>query len=118
MPFRESLSRDGATVRCVASRGHFQRSPIEACARLPTIHFLVNTRRARQNWFPCSSPNGLVARVEAVNLIRKHAAGDSHRLGLSTDLTDAQIRNELPSAWLREHQQTDMFRDAAASRRI
>jgi hypothetical protein len=32
-----------------------------------------------------------------------------------TDLSDAQIRHELPTAWLREHQQADMFRDAATS---
>jgi hypothetical protein len=32
---------------------------------------------------------------------------------LFSDLTDAEIRVELPTAWLREHQQRDMFRDAA-----
>ena len=91
----------------------------------------MNTQYARQKWFPCFSPDGLLARQDAVNLIHKHAAKarvfedlgghkalmvadkGAQRLVLFADLTDAQIRDELPTAWLREHQQADMFRDAA-----
>ena len=91
---------------------------------------LMNTEHSRQKWFPCFSPDGLLARADAVNLIRKHAAKarvfedlegfpalmladkGPRRLVLFTDLSDAQIRAELPTAWLREHQQRDMFRDA------
>jgi hypothetical protein len=91
----------------------------------------MNTQQSRQKWFLCFCPDGLIARQDAVALIHKHAAkarvfedldGDpalmvgqngAGRLVLFTDLTDAQIRHELPTAWLREHQQADMFRDAA-----
>ena len=91
----------------------------------------MNTQQSRQKWFPCFCPDGLISRQDAVNLIHKHAAkarvfedldGDpalmiaqngTRHLVLFTDLSDAQIRNELPTAWLREHQQADMFRDAA-----
>jgi len=91
----------------------------------------MNTERARQKWFTCFCPDGLIARQHAVDLILKHAAkarvfedldgypallvGDNgaRRMVLFTDLTDAEIRDELPTAWLREHQQRDMFRDAA-----
>ena len=90
----------------------------------------MNTELARQKWFLCFCPDGLIARQDAVDLILKHAAkarvvedpeGDpalmvengARHMVLFTDLTDAQIRNELPTAWLREHQQRDMFRDAA-----
>ena len=93
----------------------------------------MNAQRSGQQWFQCFSPDGLIPRQAAVDLIRKHAAKarifedleghpalmiathGSRRLVLLTDLTDAQIRHELPTAWLREHQQADMFRDAAAS---
>ena len=93
----------------------------------------MNTEHARQKWFPCFSPDGLLARADAVNLIHKHAAKarvfedlegypalmladkGPRRLVLFTDLTDAQIRDELPTAWLREHQQRDMFRDATVA---
>lgn len=93
----------------------------------------MNTQYAGQKWFQCFSPDGLISRQDAVNLIHKHVAkarifedleghpalmiatSGSRRLVLLTDLSDAQIRNELPTAWLREHQQADMFRDAAAS---
>jgi len=93
----------------------------------------MNAQRSGQQWFQCFSPDGLITRQNAVELIRKHAAKarvfedleghpalmiatqGSRRLVLLTDLTDAQIRHELPTAWLREHQQADMFRDAAAS---
>ena len=93
----------------------------------------MNTQYAGQKWFQCFSPDGLISRQDAVNLIHKHAAKarifedleghsalmiathGSRRLVLLADLTDAQIRHELPTAWLREHQQADMFRDAAAS---
>jgi len=106
-------------------------SLIEAGARATTIRRHMNTHHARQKWFQCFSPDGLITRQEAVNLIHKHAAkarvfedldGDpalmvgqngGRHLVLFTDLSDAQIRNELPTAWLREHQQADMFRDAA-----
>lgn len=92
----------------------------------------MNTHHAKQKWFPCFSPDGMLSREDAVKLIHKHAAkarvfedlegypalmvGDqgARRMVLFTDLSDAQIRNELPTAWLREHQQADMFRDAAA----
>lgn len=97
---------------------------------MPTIRALMNTEHSRQKWFPCFSPDGLLTRADAVNLIHKHAAKarvfqdlegypalmladkGPRRLVLFTDLTDAQIRDELPTAWLREHQQRDMFRDA------
>jgi hypothetical protein len=90
----------------------------------------MNTQPTRQKWFQCFSPDGLLTRQDAVNLIRKHAAkarvfedleghpalmvgnNGGRRLVLLTDLSDAQIRHELPTAWLREHQQADMFRDA------
>lgn len=93
----------------------------------------MNAQYAGQKWFQCFGPDGLISRQDAVNLIRKHAAKarifedleghpalmiaahGSRRLVLLTDLTDAQIRHELPTAWIREHQQADMFRDAAAS---
>ena len=75
----------------------------------------MNTRHARQNWFPCFSPDRVVTRAEAVSLIRKHAASGAPRLALFADLTDTQIRDHLPTAWLREHQQADMFRDATAA---
>src|SRR5690349_9644617 len=93
----------------------------------------MNAQRSGQQWFQCFSPDGLITRQNAVELIRKHAARarifedleghpalmiathGSRRLVLLTDLTDAQIRHELPTAWLREHQQADMFRDAANS---
>jgi len=93
----------------------------------------MNAQRSGQQWFQCFSPDGLITRQNAVDLIRKHAAKarifedleghpalmiaahGSRRLVLLTDLTDAQIRHELPTAWLREHQQADMFRDAASS---
>ena len=93
----------------------------------------MNTERTRQKWFPCFSPDGMLTRADAVNLIHKHAAKarvfedlegypalvladkGPRRLVLFTDLTDAQIRHELPTAWLREHQQRDMFRDAAVA---
>src|SRR5262245_53516293 len=93
----------------------------------------MNAQYAGQKWFQCFSPDGLISRQDAVSLIRKHAANarifedleghpalmiatqGSRRLVLLTDLTDAQIRHELPTAWLREHQQADMFRDAAGS---
>ena len=95
-----------------------------------TIRRHMNTERARQKWFLCFCPDGLIARQDAVDLILKHAAkarvfedmegyallvGDNgaRRMVLFTDLTDAEIRAELPTAWLREHQQRDMFRDAA-----
>jgi hypothetical protein len=102
---------------------------MEAGAHVNTIRGLMNTQRARQKWFPCFSPDGLLARQDAVNLIHKHAAkarvfedvkglpallvteNSTRRLVLFSDLTDAQIRHELPTAWLREHQQRDMFRD-------
>ena len=93
----------------------------------------MNTHYAGQKWFQCFSPDGLISRQDAVNLIHKHAAKarifedleghpalmiatqGSRRLVLLADLSDAQIRHELPTAWLREHQQADMFRDAAAT---
>jgi hypothetical protein len=93
----------------------------------------MNAQHSGQKWFQCFSPDGLISRADAVNLIRKHAARarifedleghpalmvaihGTRRLVLLTDLTDAQIRHELPTAWLREHQQADMFRDAATS---
>lgn len=93
----------------------------------------MNAQRSSQQWFQCFSPDGLITRQNAVDLIRKHAAKarifedleghpalmiatqGSRRLVLLTDLTDSQIRHELPTAWLREHQQADMFRDAATS---
>ena len=93
----------------------------------------MNAQRSGQKWFQCFSPDGLITRDDAVHLIRKHAARarifedleghpalmiaiqGSRRLVLLTELTDAQIRHELPTAWLREHQQADMFRDAATS---
>lgn len=93
----------------------------------------MNAQHSGQKWFQCFSPDGLISRADAVSLIRKHAARarifedleghpalmiaihGSRRLVLLTDLTDAQIRHELPTAWLREHQQADMFRDAANS---
>jgi len=106
-------------------------SLIDAAARIHTIRRHMNIERARQKWFLCFCPDGLIARQDAVNLILKHAAkarvfedlegypalmvGDNggRRMVLFTDLTDAEIRDELPTAWLREHQQRDMFRDAA-----
>jgi hypothetical protein len=93
----------------------------------------MNAQYAGQKWFQCFSPDGLISRQDAVNLIRKHAAKarvfedleghpalmiaihGTRRLVLLTDLSDAQIRHELPTAWLREHQQADMFRDATRS---
>jgi hypothetical protein len=93
----------------------------------------MNSQRARQQWFQCFSPDGLLTRADAVNLIRKHASKTrvfedlegypalmladkgARQLVLFTDLSDAQIRHELPTAWLREHQQVDMFRDATAA---
>ena len=92
----------------------------------------MNAQHSGQKWFQCFSPDGLISRADAVRLIRKHAAKarifedleghpalmiaihGSRRLVLLTELTDAQIRHELPTAWLREHQQADMCRDAAA----
>jgi hypothetical protein len=91
----------------------------------------MNTERARQKWFTCFCPDGLISRRDAVDMILKHAAkarvvddpeggpalmvgnNGGRRMVLFTDLTDAEIRLELPTAWLREHQQRDMFRDAA-----
>ena len=93
----------------------------------------MNAQHSGQKWFQCFGPDGLISRAEAVQLIHKHAARarifedleghpalmiaihGARRLVLLTDLTDAQIRHELPTAWLREHQQADMFRDAASS---
>jgi len=93
----------------------------------------MNAQHSGQKWFQCFSPDGLISRADAVHLIRKHAArarifedleglpalmigiDGARRLVLLTDLTDSQIRHELPTAWLREHQQADMFRDAASS---
>lgn len=110
-----------------------QPSPIVAGTRTTTMRRLMNTEHAGQKWFPCFSPDGLLARADAVNLIHKHAAKarvfedlegypalmladkGPRRLVLFTDLTDAQIRDELPTAWLREHQQRDMFRDATVA---
>jgi hypothetical protein len=106
-------------------------SPIEADARIHTIRRHMNTKRARQKWFTCFCPDGLISRRDAVDLILKHAAkarvvedpeggpalmvgnNGGRRMVLFSDLTDAEIRVELPTAWLREHQQRDMFRDAA-----
>jgi hypothetical protein len=108
----------------------FRPSLIEQRAGVTTIRRHMNTLHARQQWFACFSPDGLLARSDAVNLICKHAAkarvfedlagnralmvanNGVSRPVLFSDLSDAQIRNELPTAWLREHQQTDMFRDA------
>lgn len=93
----------------------------------------MNAQHSGQKWFQCFSPDGLITRDDAVNLIHKHAARarvfedleghpalmiaihGTRRLVLLAELTDAQIRHELPTAWLREHQQADMFRDAASS---
>ena len=93
----------------------------------------MNTQHAGQMWFACFCPDGLLSRPDAVSLIQKHVARarvvedldgypalmlanhGARRLVLFTELTDAQIRDELPTAWLREHQQADMFRDAAAT---
>jgi len=93
----------------------------------------MNAQHSGQKWFQCFGPDGLISRADAVHLIHKHAAKarifedleghpalmiaiqGTRRLVLLTDLTDAQIRHELPTAWLREHQQADMFRDAATS---
>lgn len=69
----------------------------------------MNTQLARQKWFQCFGPDALLSRAEAVRLIHKHSTR-----ALLTDLSDAQVRAELPTAWVREHQQADMFRDASA----
>jgi hypothetical protein len=120
-------------VRSVALARAIHFSLIELGARETTMRRPMNAQRSGQQWFQCFSPDGLITRQDAVDLIRKHAAKarifedleghpalmiathGSRRLVLLTDLTDAQIRHELPTAWLREHQQADMFRDAARS---
>jgi hypothetical protein len=120
-------------VDCIAHASAFHFSLIDLGARETTMRRPMNAQRYGQQWFQCFSPDGLIPRQAAVDLIRKHAARarifedleghpalmiatqGSRRLVLLTDLTDAQIRHELPTAWLREHQQADMFRDAAAS---
>jgi hypothetical protein len=120
-------------VDSIAHARVFRLSLIDLGARETTMRRPMNAQRSGQQWFQCFSPDGLITRQNAVDLIRKHAARarifedleghptlmiatqGSRRLVLLTDLTDAQIRHELPTAWLREHQQADMFRDAASS---
>ena len=63
-------------------------------------------RSARQQWFLVRNPTALVGRRDAVNLIHRHA--DNLR---EFELSDAQIAKQLQSAWQREHDQADMFRD-------
>ena len=117
----------------IALASAFHVSLIDLGAPETTMRGPMNAQRSGQQWFQCFSPDGLITRANAVDLIRKHAAKarifedleghpalmiaahGSRRLVLLEDLTDAQIRHELPTAWLREHQQADMFRDAAAS---
>ena len=117
----------------VANAVAFHFSLIDPRGRETTIRAPMNAQHSGQKWFQCFGPDGLISRADAVNLIRKHAAKarifedlEGHpalmiairgtpRLVLLADLTDAQIRNELPTAWLREHQQADMFRDASSS---
>lgn len=88
----------------------FHFSLIDPRERDTNIRAPMNAQHSGQKWFQCFSPDRLISRVDAVHLIHKHAA----RARIFEDLTDAQIRNELPTAWLREHQQADMFRDAAS----
>ena len=120
-------------MRSIALASALHVSLIDLGAPETTMRGPMNAQRSGQQWFQCFSPDGLITRKNAVELIRKHAAKarifedleghpalmiaahGSRRLVLLEDLTDAQIRHELPTAWLREHQQADMFRDAAAS---
>jgi hypothetical protein len=109
-------------VSRVAFAFAFHFSLIDPGARETTIRAPMNAQHSGQKWFQCFSPDGLISRADAVHLIHKHAARariledlGARRLMMLTHLTDAQIRNELPTAWLREHQQADMFRDAASS---
>jgi len=120
-------------VSWIAFAFAFHFSLIDPGAGETTMRAPMNAQFSGQKWFQCFSPDGLISRADAVRMIHKHAARarifedleghpalmiaihGSRRLVLLTDLTDAQIRHELPTAWLREHQQADMFRDAAGT---
>lgn len=84
----------------------------------------------KQRWFLVKNPDALLLRRDAVSLIHRHAdkvrvfedleghpallVAENHvrKLVLLAELSDAQIHDELPEAWRREHHQRDLFRDA------